>query len=83
VAKFSEYGNWEDNGCSFHNSCFTCPFNTCYFDLPIVIRGRTEEAIVAVMKGANTEDLASRFGVSKRTAYRWKVAAKQLVGDMG
>ncbi len=71
-----EHTRYADNGCELHNACLTCPLEQCKFDRPGgasgVRRRKRNAAIVsaAARGGATPADLASMFGLSRRTVFR-------------
>ena len=70
-----EHLGYQDDGCDLFPSCLNCPLPRCRYDEP----GRRQTAkdlrnkeIVHLhqKEGLKVENLAQRFGVSKRTVYR-------------
>jgi AraC-like DNA-binding protein len=67
--------NWRDEGCEFHSSCLTCPFEVCRYDAPGGIRSllaepRNEEIARLRAEGSTVTHVATRFGVSRRSVFR-------------
>ena len=70
-----EYIRYQDNGCEVHPSCLTCPLNRCRYDEPGGLRAlinadRDRKILELRLGGATVDDLAGRFGVSRRTVFR-------------
>ena len=70
-----EYTRYRDDGCDVHPHCLTCPLPRCRYDEPgglrALLNSRRDRQIVALrLKGVAVEDLAGRFGVSRRTVFR-------------
>ncbi len=70
-----EYTRYRDNGCDVHPSCLTCPLNRCRYDEPGGLRAlinadRDRKILELRLGGATVDDLAGRFGVSRRTVFR-------------
>lgn len=55
-------------------TCLTCPLPICKYDDPgVLTRWRRQERdreVIAAMQTMPVEDVARRFGISERTAYR-------------
>lgn len=70
-----EYTRYRDDGCDVHPNCLTCPLPRCRYEEPgglrALVNARRDEQIVQLrLKGMPVEDLAGRFGVSRRTVFR-------------
>lgn len=70
-----EYAMYRDDGCDIHESCLTCPLPRCRYEEPGGLRTLLNELRDSQMvrmreKGATIGELASRFGVSRRTVFR-------------
>jgi hypothetical protein len=70
-----EHARYKDDGCSVHSSCLTCPLPRCRYEEKGGLRGmmnamRDEAMVNARIAGASIDDLAEKFGVSKRTVFR-------------
>ena len=70
-----EYCHYRDEGCELAESCLDCPFPECIYDR----RGgrqqwfkglRDREMVRLFAEGKEVKELASRFGVSRRTVQR-------------
>ena len=65
---------YKDEGCDLFPSCLHCPLPKCRYD---EARRQTAKELrnkamlrLHEIEGLNIEELAERFGVSKRTVYR-------------
>lgn len=70
-----EQTRYRDDGCHIHPHCLTCPLSRCIYDEPDSGRGvtkalRNAEILSLRTQGVGLEELAQRFGVSKRTIHR-------------
>ena len=70
-----EHTRYRDDGCEVNPSCLTCPLPRCRYDEPGGLRGmvnsyRDGQMMEMRLKGVPVEDLAERFGVSRRTVFR-------------
>jgi hypothetical protein len=70
-----EYTRYRDDGCDAHPTCLTCPLSRCRYDEPGGLRAllnadRDQEIVACRLGGATVDDLAGRFGVSRRTVFR-------------
>jgi hypothetical protein len=54
---------YRDDGCNIHPQCLTCP-------LPQWNAHRDREIVALRMKGVGAAEVASRFGISRRTVFR-------------
>ena len=66
-----------DNGCNYHNDCFTCPFHDCIAGVQggyQYIMGQKRKAEVKQLVGQGYSDkyIAGQLGVSIRTVARHK-----------
>ncbi len=70
-----EYCQYHDEGCEVSGSCLQCTLLQCIYEKP---RGkhrmwqmvRDRQMVALFHQGKNTDDLAKRFGVSRRTVER-------------
>ena len=71
-----ENQEYPDNGCGIWDRCLTCPLPRCRYDepggaRPIFLRERAGEiARLRRGDGVGIDELARRFGVSRRTVFR-------------
>lgn len=70
-----EYTPYQDDGCDIHDHCLTCPLPRCRYEEPGGLRGllnelRDQQMLQMRRKGATVDELANRFGVSRRTVFR-------------
>jgi hypothetical protein len=70
-----EYTRYRDDGCDISESCFNCPLPRCRYEEPGGLRAllnesRDREIVQLRLKGMPVEELADRFGVSRRTVFR-------------
>lgn len=70
-----EYTHYRDDGCEVNPSCLTCPLPRCRYEEPGGLRGllngyRDRQIVEMRMSGTPVEELAERFGVSRRTVFR-------------
>jgi hypothetical protein len=70
-----EQTKYRDEGCDIHPSCLTCPLERCRYEEPGGLRGlinahRDKQMIQMRMEGMGVDDLAGKFGVSRRTVFR-------------
>jgi len=70
-----ENTRYADTGCEVHPSCLTCPLVRCRYDEPggtrrLVSRGRDRSIVALRRAGEGVEEIAGRFGVSRRTVFR-------------
>ena len=70
-----ENTRYVDTGCEVHSSCLTCPLVRCRYDEPggarrLISRGRDRSIVALRRRGMGFEEIASRFGVSRRTVFR-------------
>jgi hypothetical protein len=76
-----EYTRYRDDGCDISQSCLTCPLPRCRYEEPGGLRAllnetRDRQIIQLRLKGVPVEELAGRFGVSRRTVFRVIGSAK-------
>jgi hypothetical protein len=70
-----EYTRYRDDGCDISESCLTCPLPRCRYEEPGGLRAllnetRDRQIIQLRLKGVPVEELAGRFGISRRTVFR-------------
>ena len=70
-----ERTRYQDNGCEEHPSCLSCPLPSCLYDAPAGVRAgrnapRNQQIVDLRLKGATLDDLARRFGISRRNVFR-------------
>src|SRR3990172_4204297 len=70
-----EYARYRDDGCDIHPMCLTCPLPRCRFEEPGGLRAllneyRDQQIVELRLQGVPVDDLAGRFGVSRRTVFR-------------
>ena len=71
-----EHQEYADSGCALWDRCLTCPLPRCRHDEPggarqIFLRERDSEiARLRRGDGVGIDELARRFGVSRRTVFR-------------
>jgi hypothetical protein len=70
-----EFMRYRDDGCDIHDHCLTCPLPRCRYEEPGGLRALLNEQRDRQMdqlrrKGASVNELAGRFGVSRRTVFR-------------
>ena len=70
-----EHTRYVDTGCDVHHSCLTCPLVRCRYDEPggarrLLSEGRDRSIVALRRAGLDFEEIASRFGVSRRTVFR-------------
>ena len=70
-----EHTRYRDDGCDIHPHCLTCPLPRCRYDAPgglrALLNARRDRQIVEMrLMGVPVDDLAWRFGVSRRTVFR-------------
>ena len=83
--RLPEYCQYRDEGCEYAKSCLSCPFPQCLYDEP---RGRqrwkkgirNRKINQLFSEGRDIQELATLFGVSRRTIQR---AVKQLLSNGG
>ncbi len=70
-----DYTRYRDDGCDIHPHCLTCPLSRCRYDEPGGLRAllnahRDRQIVEMRLRGVPVDDLAGRFGVSRRTVFR-------------
>lgn len=70
-----ERTGYHDDGCDIHPHCLTCPLPRCRYDEPGGLRGminaaRDRQIVAFRTRGIAVDDIADRFGVSRRTIFR-------------
>jgi Homeodomain-like domain len=70
-----EYTRYRDDGCGISESCLTCPLPRCRYEEPGGLRAllnetRDRQIIQMRLKGVPVQELAGRFGISRRTVFR-------------
>ena len=70
-----ENTRYRDDGCDISASCLDCPLPRCRYEEPGGLRAvlnehRDRQMIQLRMAGTSVEELAGRFGVSRRTVFR-------------
>ena len=73
--RLPEETGYRDDGCDVSESCFNCPLPRCRYEEPGGLRAllnesRDREIVQLRLKGMPVEQLADRFGVSRRTVFR-------------
>lgn len=70
-----ENTRYADTGCEVHHSCLTCPLVRCRYDEPggarrLFSEGRDRQIVARQRCGESINEIARRFGVSRRTVFR-------------
>jgi hypothetical protein len=70
-----EKTRYQDDGCDISESCFSCPLPRCRYEerggLRAIINAHRDNQMIQLrLAGMAVEDLADRFGVSRRTVFR-------------
>ncbi|HXG42135.1 MAG TPA: helix-turn-helix domain-containing protein [Dehalococcoidia bacterium] len=83
-----EHTDYRDTGCDIHPSCLSCPLPRCRYDEPGGIRAllgayRDRQIVALRRQGVGIEELARRFGVSRRTVFRALEKARAQEGKGG
>lgn len=70
-----EFTRYRDDGCSVSPSCLDCPLPRCRYEEPGGLRAllnehRDRQILDLRRRGVSVEELADRFGVSRRTVFR-------------
>ena len=70
-----EYTRYRDDGCDISESCLTCPLPRCRYEEPGGLRAllnetRDRQIVQLRLTGVPVEELAGRFGISRRTIFR-------------
>ena len=66
---------YRDDGCDIHTRCLTCPLPRCRYDEPGGLRAmlnayRDEQVVALRRDGAPVDQIAERYGLSRRTVFR-------------
>ena len=66
---------YRDDGCDMHPRCLTCPLPRCRYDEPGGLRAmlnayRDEQIAAQRREGAPVDEIAERYGLSRRTVFR-------------
>ena len=86
-ALLPEQIRYKDEGCDLANSCLNCPYEECIYDKPGGKRRwkkneRSAEMIrLHIEEGKAVKELASMYGVSKRTVQRALKFARSEIGN--
>ncbi len=70
-----ENTRYVDTGCDVHATCLTCPLVRCRYDEAggtrrLFSQGRDRSIVASRRAGEEVEEIANRFGVSRRTVFR-------------
>ena len=70
-----EYTRYRDDGCDISESCLACPLPRCRYEEPGGLRAllnetRDQQIVQLRLTGVPVEELAGRFGISRRTVFR-------------
>jgi len=70
-----EFTRYRDNGCDVSPTCLACPLPRCRYEEPGGLRAllnktRDEQIVSQRASGVPVAELATRFGVSRRTVFR-------------
>ena len=71
-----EHADYRDRGCDLFASCLRCPLPRCRYDEPggvraLLNRARDREIrLLRIEDGLAADEIAARFGVSRRTVFR-------------
>ena len=71
-----EFANYPDTGCHYHDSCLTCPFDPCIYEMPAASRTfisqeRKEEIrTMRFVQGMKIDTIAAKLGVGRSTVFR-------------
>ena len=70
-----EFTRYRDSGCDVSPSCLTCPLPRCRYEEPGGLRAllnktRDKQIVDQRANGVPVAELATRFGVSRRTVFR-------------
>ncbi len=78
-----ENTRYRDNGCDLYPSCLRCPLPRCRYEepggAPAMLRTGRDETIVRLSReqDLSVDELAARFGLSRRTIFRVLRAARE------
>ena len=72
---YPEFFRYRDEGCDVSPHCLTCPLVRCRYEVPGGLRAlrnaeRDPEIVAARLVGAGIDELAGRFGLSRRSVFR-------------
>jgi transcriptional regulator of acetoin/glycerol metabolism len=76
VDELPERLEYRDEGCDLFHSCLTCPLPRCRYDVPGGVRTLVNQERDHQMRalredgGLSVDQIAERFGVSRRTVFR-------------
>jgi len=67
--------DYRDDGCDIHPRCLTCPLPRCRYDEPGGLRAmlnayRDQQVVALRRQGAPIDQIAERYGLSRRTVFR-------------
>ena len=67
----AKLANGDDNGCTLHADCFTCPFSECVLDNQFIYFHERDKRIRERHEaGESRLALAAAFSLSERSVYR-------------
>ena len=76
-----ENQDYRDDGCNYHPSCLTCPFEKCRYDLRggerISNMARNAEILAMYAANVDPDEITIRCNISRRTLYRVVAAARE------
>ena len=78
-----ENTSYRDTGCDLYPSCLRCPLPRCRYEepggAPAMLRTGRDAAIVRLAREQklSVDELAARFGLSRRTIFRVLRAARE------
>ncbi len=84
-----EHTRYRDSGCDLYPSCLRCPLPRCRYEepsgAPAMLRSGRDAAIVRLSREQklSVDELATRFGLSRRTIFRVLRAAKAALPAAG
>ncbi len=81
-----EHLEWRDDGCEVSPHCLECPLTRCRYDEPGGLRGllnesRNAEVLRARAAGQPVDEIAARFGISRRSIFRIVRHARSAAGQ--
>jgi len=67
--------SYSDDGCEVHAHCLSCPLPRCRYDEPgglrAIVNSHRDRQIVALRsEGVSVDQIASLYGLSRRTVFR-------------
>ncbi len=70
-----EFTRYRDSGCDVSPNCLACPLPRCRYEEPGGLRAllnktRDEQIVTQRATGVPVAEIATRFGVSRRTVFR-------------